>query len=85
MRTASIAYEVRRLLTQTNVTTGHRLFRFVGAEAYAQGGGGMTRDLFYESDVGHADDRHWLSGLPTKIRGIAQRGRGSGMGRDDRR
>ena len=56
LRVARSAHEVRRLLTEAKVTTGHRLFRFVGAEAYAQGGGGITRDLFAEGEEGYADD-----------------------------
>jgi ParB family chromosome partitioning protein len=53
---AGSAHEVRRLLTDSKVTTGHRLFKFVGSEAYAEAGGGMTRDLFAKDDEGFADD-----------------------------
>ena len=56
LRVARGAHEVRRLLTDTKVTTGHRLFRFVGADAYADAGGGFTRDLFANDGEGYADD-----------------------------
>lgn len=56
LQVARTAHEVRRLLTDTKVTTGHRLFQFVGGDAYAQAGGGMTRDLFAEDEEGYADD-----------------------------
>ncbi len=56
LRVARGAHEVRRLLTETKVTTAHRLFRFVGADAYAEAGGGFTRDLFAHDGEGYADD-----------------------------
>lgn len=56
LRVARGAHEVRRLLTDTKVTTGHRLFRFVGVDAYAEAGGGFTRDLFANDGEGYADD-----------------------------
>ena len=56
LRVARTAHEVRRLLTDTKVTTGWRLFRFVGADAYAEAGGGITRDLFAADGEGYADD-----------------------------
>ncbi len=56
LRVARGAHEVRRLLTDTKVTTGHRLFRFIGADAYAEAGGGITRDLFANEGEGYADD-----------------------------
>ena len=56
LRVANTAHEVRRMLTETKVTTAHRLFRFVGADAYAEAGGGMTRDLFAKDGEGYADD-----------------------------
>jgi len=56
LRVARSAHEVRRLLTDTKVMTRHRLFRFVGSEAYAEAGGGITRDLFAKDEEGYADD-----------------------------
>lgn len=56
LRVARTAHEVRRRLTETKVTTGHRLFRFVGTDAYLEAGGGITRDLFVKDDEGYADD-----------------------------
>ncbi len=56
LRVARTAHEVRRMLTETKVTTGHRLFRLIGADAYAEAGGGITRDLFAKDGEGYADD-----------------------------
>ena len=56
LKSARTAHEVRRLLTETKVTTGHRLFRFVGSDAYTAAGGGITRDLFGQDGDGYADD-----------------------------
>ena len=53
---ARTAHEVRALLTETKVTTGHRLFRFVGADAYREAGGTLTCDLFAKAGEGYADD-----------------------------
>ena len=50
------AHEVRRALTETKVTTGHRLFRFVGMKAYRDAGGTITGDLFSTKGEGYADD-----------------------------
>jgi ParB family chromosome partitioning protein len=49
-------YTVRRLLTEKSIAAGSRLGRFVGAEAYEQAGGSMSRDLFSERDDGYFDD-----------------------------
>lgn len=49
-------HTVRRLLTEKSVAAGSRLGRFVGAEAYEQAGGSVTRDLFSERDDGYFDD-----------------------------
>lgn len=53
---ARTAHEVRSLLTETKVTTGHRLFRFVGLDSYEAAGGSVTRDLFAKDGEGYADD-----------------------------
>jgi len=49
------AHEVRHVLTETKVMTTHRLFQFVGREAYLAAGGTITRDLFAAEDEGYAD------------------------------
>lgn len=49
-------HTVRRLLTEKSIAAGSRLGRFVGAEAYEQAGGRVTRDLFSERDDGYLDD-----------------------------
>jgi ParB family chromosome partitioning protein len=49
-------YTVRRLLTEKSIPAGSRLGRFVGAEAYEQAGGSVSRDLFSERDDGYFDD-----------------------------
>jgi ParB family chromosome partitioning protein len=56
LKRARSAHEVRSLLTESKVTTGHRLFRFVGMDTYAQAGGTITGDLFAKDDQGFADD-----------------------------
>src|SRR3546814_20035316 len=48
-------HTVRRLLTEKSVSATSRLGRFVGAEAYEQAGGRVTRDLFSERDEGYFD------------------------------
>jgi ParB family chromosome partitioning protein len=53
---ARTAHEVRALLTEAKVTTGHRLFRFVGLDSYEAAGGNVTRDLFAKDGEGYADD-----------------------------
>lgn len=49
-------HTVRRLLTEKSISSTSRLGRFVGAEAYEQAGGRVTRDLFSERDEGYFDD-----------------------------
>jgi ParB family transcriptional regulator, chromosome partitioning protein len=49
-------YTLRRLLTEKSIRTASRLGRFVGAEAYEQAGGSVSRDLFSERDEGYFDD-----------------------------
>ena len=56
LKRARTAHEVRSLLTESKVTTGHRLFRFVGIEAYREAGGTLTSDLFAKEGEGYADD-----------------------------
>lgn len=56
LKRARTAHEVRSLLTETKVTTGNRLFRFVGSDAYEAAGGTLTRDLFAKDGEGYAND-----------------------------
>ena len=49
-------HTVRRLLTEKSIAAASKLGRFVGAEAYEQAGGNVTRDLFSERDDGYFDD-----------------------------
>jgi ParB family chromosome partitioning protein len=63
LRKARSAYEVRRLLTETKVTTSHRLFRFVGAQAYEAAGGGYTCDLFATEGEAYANDGELVAEL----------------------
>src|SRR3546814_1848247 len=51
------AHQVRKLLTESKLTTGSGLFRFVGTEAYQAAGGTITGDLFSAEGDGYADDR----------------------------
>lgn len=63
LKHARTAYEVRRQLTDTKIATTHRLFRFVGIEAYEQAGGTITRDLFDDAGEGYADQGELLAQL----------------------
>lgn len=56
LKRARSAHEVRSLLTESKVTTGHRLFRFVGLDAYRDAGGTITSDLFAKDSEGYAND-----------------------------
>lgn len=56
LKRARTAHEVRSLLTESKVTTGHRLFRFVGMDAYREAGGTITSDLFAKDGDGYAND-----------------------------
>ena len=88
MKRARNAHEVRQLLTDTKVTTSHRLFRFVGMEAYAAAGGTITRDLFAAEGEGYANDSELvqrIAGERFRLARRRSRGRGLGLGRSDRR
>ncbi len=81
LRVARTAHEVRRLLTDTKVTTGHRLFRFVGADAYSEAGGGITRDLFAKDGEGYADDPALVQQLAdAKFEALASEAEEAGWG-----
>lgn len=66
LRRARSLHEVRSLLTESKVTTGHRLFRFVGAESYGEAGGTVTRDLFDKEGGGYADDAELVERLASE-------------------
>lgn len=59
-------HTVRRLLTEKSIAAGSRLGRFIGAEAYEQAGGSVTRDLFSERDDGYFDDVKLVQKLALK-------------------
>lgn len=75
------AHEVRRALTETKVTTGHRLFRFVGMDAYAAAGGTITGDLFSTKGEGYADDPELVQRLvDEKLDALAAEAEAEGWG-----
>jgi ParB family chromosome partitioning protein len=47
---------IRRMMTETKVAADDRRAVFVGAEAYAEAGGSILRDLFTEDDGGWFED-----------------------------
>ncbi len=54
---------IRRDLTKTNVEATERRARFVGADAYAEAGGTIIRDLFTEDRGGYFEDAALLDRL----------------------
>ena len=56
LKRASSAHQVRSLLTEEKMTTGNRLFKFIGMDAYREAGGTITGDLFAAEGEGYADD-----------------------------
>ena len=54
---------IRRAMTETKVSVGDRRAVFVGAEAYAEAGGGILRDLFTEDGGGWFEDPALLDRL----------------------
>lgn len=74
------AHEVRRALTETKVTIGHRLFRFVGMDAYTGEGGTITGDLF-SKEQGYADDPKLVQRLvDEKLDALAAEAEAEGWG-----
>lgn len=71
LRNAGSAHQVRRLLTDAKLGTNHRLFRFVGLDAYEQAGGTLTIDLF-KTDGGFADDPDLVARLAGEKLGEAR-------------
>lgn len=81
LRRARSAHEVRSLLTETKVTTSHRLFRFVGMEGYQAAGGTLTGDLFANEGEGYADDPQLVQQLADeKLDGLAAEIEAEGWG-----
>ena len=64
-RCGNSAHQIRRMLTEEKVGTGHALFQFVGNDAYAAAGGTITADLFAEDGDGYADDPELVETLAT--------------------
>lgn len=63
---------IRRDLTKANVEASDRRARFVGADAYAEAGGTIVRDLFTEDRGGYFEDADLLDRLVIdKLEGIA--------------
>lgn len=66
------AYIIRRELTRTHVQANDRKAIFIGAEAYADAGGSILRDLFTEDRGGFFEDAALLDRLVLeKLQGIA--------------
>lgn len=63
---------IRRDLTKMNVEASDRRARFVGADAYAEAGGNIIRDLFTDDRGGYFEDAALLDRLVIdKLEGIA--------------
>lgn len=63
---------IRRAMTETKVPAGDRRAVFVGAEAYAEAGGTVLRDLFTEDGGGWLEDVTLLERLVVeKLEGLA--------------
>lgn len=79
LKLASSAHQVRRLLTETKLTTDHKLFRFVGMDAYRDAGGTITGDLFAGEGEGYADDPELVERLADeKLDHLADEARAEG-------
>ena len=73
------AYNIRRRLTNTNVSASSVLARFVGLEAYEAAGGGIAQDLFSNREDAFLTDRQLLETLALdQLEAIAQRERDAG-------
>ena len=64
-RCGNSAHQIRRMLTEEKIGTGHALFLFVGQDAYAAAGGTITADLFADEGDGYADDPALIETLAT--------------------
>jgi len=66
-------YLVRRAMTEAKVSASDRRAVFIGAEAYAEAGGSILRDLFTEDGGGWFEDPALLDRLVAeKLAGIAE-------------
>lgn len=75
------AHEVRRALTEKKVTTGNRLFRFIGMDAYQAANGTITGDLFSTKGEGYADDPDLVQRLvDEKLDALAAEAEAEGWG-----
>ncbi len=67
------AYVIRRAMTEAKVSAQDRRAVFVGAEAYAEAGGTILRDLFTEDGGGWFEDAALMDRLAAeKLAGIAE-------------
>jgi Predicted transcriptional regulators len=65
-------HTIRRAMTETHVSARDRRAVFVGADAYAEAGGNVLRDLFVEDGGGYFEDAALLDRLAAeKLAGIA--------------
>ena len=81
LKRASNAYQVRELLTEEKLTTQHKLFKFIGIDAYRDAGGTITGDLFAHEGEGYADDPELVERLADeKLDGLADAARAEGWG-----
>ncbi len=64
-RCGNSAHQIRRMLTEEKIGTGHALFLFVGLDAYAAAGGTITADLFADGGDGYADNPELVETLAT--------------------
>lgn len=72
-------WQIKKALTISKLDTSNSLFQFVGAEAYAEAGGSITRDLFNAKDEGFADSPELLMQLATaKLDLLADEARAEG-------
>jgi ParB family transcriptional regulator, chromosome partitioning protein len=72
-------WQIKKVLTVSKLDTSSAMFQFVGAEAYAEAGGSVTRDLFNTKDEGFADSPELLMQLATsKLDRLADEAREDG-------
>jgi ParB family chromosome partitioning protein len=72
-------WQIKRTLTFSKTAMSSDMFKFVGAEAYAEAGGSITRDLFNAKDEGFADSPELLMQLASaKLDALAEEARAEG-------
>ncbi|QNO27596.1 ParB/RepB/Spo0J family partition protein [Sphingopyxis sp. OPL5] len=64
-RFGNSAHQIRRVLTEEKIGTGHALFLFIGHDAYGAAGGTITADLFAANGDGYADNPELVATLAT--------------------